>query len=118
MTLSPQEALAAALLLLARADGRVTSEEAVAAWRFAREQGLAPEDLVRLSAVSEAQVVAALRRIPERRLAGFLAAAYEICVMDQQLHPEELRLFARFSAAAGVDPALYTGAGEEFSPEE
>ena len=118
MQLTSQEALAAALLLLARADGRVTADEARAAWRFARDQGLAPEDLVRLSCVSEAQIVIALARVPERRLAAFLAAAYEICVMDQYLHPEELRLFARFSAVAGVDPGLYTGDSSEFVPEE
>ena len=91
--------MTAALLMLVRADEQVTAAEAGAAWRFAREQGLPPEALILLSDVTEEQVVEALKQVPRELVALFMASAYEICMVDHEMHPEELRLFTRFATA-------------------
>jgi len=96
-----RESMTAALLKLVSADDEVTVEEANAAWRFAREQGLGPEALILLAGVAEEDILAGLRQVPREKVAIFMASALEVCMVDQEMHPEELRLFTRFATAVG-----------------
>ena len=100
--MTPDEIFTAALILLARADGRVTKSEAEAVWFYASERGLTPPDLVRLGALDEAAVLAAIAAGEPGDVEGFMGVAWALCLVDDELHPEELRLVGRIGALSGV----------------
>jgi len=100
--MSADEIFTAALILLARADGRVTPEEAEAVWAYASARGLGPPDLVRLGALDEQAVLSAIAAGEPSDVEGFMGVAWSLCLADDELHPAELRLVGRIGALAGV----------------